>query len=229
MRKQKRVWINEHENNSLIPALAEKKPRSGVVYFVDFLKRQGVTKGNAIDVGCGKGRNSVFLAANNFLVYGMDYVQNALGQTKLLAEENSLQDKIKLLNTEIDEEWSFENEFFDVAIDCFSSIDVETKKGREMCRNELFRTLKKGGYAFVSVVSAQDELEKQLRQERPGKEKNSVYYPAGKFQKDYDEDELLDFYKDFELIELKTVKKPAFRLGKSYAATNYWLILRKPV
>ena len=34
------------------------------------------------------------------------------------------------------------------------------------------------------------------------------------------------FYQDFEIVEIKGVMKKAFKLNKSYTATNYFMILR---
>ncbi|MBI3342424.1 hypothetical protein HY024_04860, partial [Candidatus Curtissbacteria bacterium] len=135
--------------------------------------------------------------------------------------------KVKTFNCSIDSKWPFKENFFDYALDCFSSIDIETKNGREIYRREMFRTLKPGGLAFVAVVSTEDQWERRLLKETPGKEKNSVIWPNGKFQKDYEEIELKDFYKDFKILEIKKVEKTAFKLGKKYLAENFHLTLQK--
>ena len=107
----------------------------------------------------------------------------------------------------MDEPWQFQDNFFDLAIDCFTSIDIETQSGRESYRNEMFRTLKPGGYALVVVTSIEDEIEQELIKHSPGPEKNSTIWPNGKFQKNYDQEELISFYQQFEIIELQTIRK----------------------
>ena len=92
----------------------------------------------------------------------------------------------------------------------------------------MFRTLKPGGHAFVVVNSVKDEIESELLKTSPGPEKNSVYWPSGKFEKDYDEDELREFYKEFKIVEFREIVKPAVKLGRNYTATNYWVFLQKP-
>jgi hypothetical protein len=105
---------------------------------------------------------------------------------------------------------------------------VETEEGRKTCRDEMFRTLKPGGYALVNVVSSEDEWEKEMIKNNPGPEKNSVIWPEnGKFQKNYDEAELREFYSNFEIIDVRTIQKPAFKLGREGIATNLWMLLRK--
>lgn len=229
MRTQQQVWEREHSKDNSIPSLSLSKPSSLVVSFIDYLKKQNFPiNGKAIDIGCGKGRNSIFLAKKSFDVYAVDYIKEAVEITKRQAIKNGVVNRIHLFNQEIDNFWRFPDNFFDIAIDSFSSIDIETAGGRKIYKQELYRTLKPNGYALVTVVSVHDEIEKEMLKQHPGKEKNSTIWPQNnKFQKDYDEEELKEFYKDFKIVELKEIKKPAEKLSRKYIATNYWIVLQK--
>jgi SAM-dependent methyltransferase len=229
MRKQQQIWHEEHTSQGTLPTMANIEPASGVVQFTDYLKTQGASlPGKAVDIGSGKGRNSVHLAKIGFEVWGLEYIEPAIAAAQQLAERNKVADKIHFELTEVDSAWPIEDNFFDVAVDSFSSIDIETKEGREICRDEMHRTLKPGSYALVTVCSADDEWEKELIANHPGPELNSTLWPQnGKFQKDYDEAELRDFYSVFEIVELKKISKPAYKLGREGTATNLWLVLRK--
>jgi len=232
MRKQQKIWSEEHNTAQALPTEmqtdSEAKPSSFVVQFYELLCERGVTSGKAVDIGAGKGRNSFFLADKGFEVSVLDYIQEAITFINSISKYRKLSDRIQTYCQPIDEKWPFEDNFFDVAVDSFASIDIETRSGREICRDEMFRTLKPGGYAMVTVVSADDEIESEMIQKNPGQEKNSTVWPQnGKFQKDYDEAELREFYKDFEIIELKKVSKKAHKLGRDFTATNFWLVLRK--
>ena len=230
MRKQKRIWEIEHKKPEFLPTLEYLEPSSGVKKFVYFLKKNKIKPPKkVVDIGCGKGRNTVYLAKLGYNVYGLDYIQYAINYTKKAAIKNNLSSKVHLYIQNLDKKWKFDDDFFDSAVDCFSSIDIETKSGRERYRDELFRTLKPGGYALVMVVSTNDEIEKEFLKSSPGKEKNSTIWPGtGKFQKDYDGKELREFYKKFNVVDLKERKKKAFKLGRNFIATNYWLLLQKP-
>ncbi len=178
-----------------------------------------------VDVGCGTGRNAVYLAKLGFEVYAMDYVPFAVARTRKLAEKQGVSGRVHAITHAIDVRWPFKDDFFDLAIDNFSSIDIESRKGREKCRDEMLRTLKPEGYALVTAVSADDELEKTFP---AGPEKNSVIWPENKkFQKNYEEKELRNFYGKFEVVKLRKVSKKTFKLGRHYTATNYWLVLKK--
>lgn len=230
MRKQQQIWQEEHTTAATLPSLAVVEPSSGVVDFVEYLKAQKIPlQGSVIDIGCGKGRNAVYLAKQGLEVYATDYISIALTTAKELAKKNNVSEHIYFFEEPIDSKWSFADGTFNFAIDCFSSIDIETKEGRDTYKAELLRTLKPGGYALVTVVSIKDEWESQLLRESPALEKNSVVWPqTHKFQKDYDEEELREFYKEFEMVDLREVQKPAHKLGRDYTAYNYWVVLRKP-
>lgn len=229
MRKQQQIWQKEHENRQTLPTMANVEPASGVVLFVEWLKNHEVAlNGRAVDIGSGKGRNAIYLAKQGFSVDALEYIAFARECTIELAQQNHVTENIHVHDVAVDEVWPFEDNYFDIAIDSFSSIDIETKQGREIYRDEMLRTLKAGGYAFVNVCSADDEWEAELIANHPGPEPNSTIWPEnGKFQKDYSEDELREFYAMYEICELKTIKKLAYKLGRNGTATNFWLVLRK--
>lgn len=231
MRKQQQIWQEEHQKATMIPGLADNKPSNSVIFFIEYLKKHKLFNPplTVIDIGSGKGRNSIYLAENGCEVYAIDYVKDALAITKKRARERGVSDKVKVVPGEIDKKWPFADNFFDLAIDCYSSIDIETRQGRKVYKSELHRTLKPGGFALVAVVAADDPLEKEIAMSSPGPEPNSVIWPeTGKFQKNYSKEELKKFYNSFKIMTLKTEHKLAKKLGRQYRAKNYWLILQKP-
>lgn len=230
MRAQQQIWKEEHKKPKFLPTLEYIEPSSGVRKFVSFLSGVKIMPPKKIlDIGCGKGRNAIYLARLGYDVYGLDYIQEAINFTKKSAKKNKLLTKIHLYTQDLGKKWPFKDNFFDLAVDCFASIDIETLKDRKKYKSELFRTLKFGGYALVMVVSTKDDIEREFLKTNPGPEKNSTIWPgSGKFQKDYDENELREFYKEFRIVALEEKSKTAFKLDKNFIATNYWLVLQKP-
>jgi len=173
LKNQKKVWEEAHSNPVDWPKVASVEPAEGVVYFQKFLAKKGIRNGTAVDVGCGQGRNAIYLAEKGFLVYAFDYVNKALEETRRRAALKKVEERVMLSLTAMDDNWPFEDDFFDAAVDSFSSIDIETLQGRKIYCSELFRTLKPGAYAFVGVVSIDDEFEKEIIAKSPGKEKTA--------------------------------------------------------
>lgn len=143
MRKQQRVWLKEHTTQESIPAMDSTRPSSGVVAFINYAKKhRKLRTGKVIDIGCGKGRNAVYLAELGYSVVATDYIDEALTITKKLAKKRKIADKVSTTNIDIANKWPFQDEYFDLAVDSFSSIDIETFNGRQTYRDEMFRTLK---------------------------------------------------------------------------------------
>lgn len=232
MRKQQQIWAEEHASGGTLNRMANEHPASGVVLFTEWLKEHGVKLGGkAVDIGAGKGRNSLYLAQLGYEVEALEYIALAREHIVERAKSKGVSKTVHARDVAIDESWPYADATFDVAVDSFSSIDIETLSGREMCRDEMLRTLKPGGYALVTVCSAEDEWEAELIANHPGPEPHSTIWPQnGKFQKDYTEDELCAFYADgaFEICELRTIQKKTHKLGRDGTATNLWLVMRRP-
>lgn len=235
LRAQQTVWEAMHADGTAFPSWAKGDPGEPVKWFADWLVAKGanptpVSFKRVVDLGCGQGRNAVFLAKLGFNVTAVDYIERALQRTTEFATRENVHRRVKTVKAALDEKWPFAINYFDAAVDCYSSIDIETLEGREVFRHELFRTLKPGAYALVAVVSANDEYEAELIHTHPGPEQNSGVWRNGKFQKDYDEKELREFYEEagFRVAELKTVQKESQKMGREYTATNLWLVVQKP-
>ena len=227
MRVQKEIWQKEHETAATLPNHAASEPSKAVVWFVEKLNELNVKlEGNALDVGCGKGRNTIYLAKQGFTVNAMDYIPLALDTTKQFSIQEKLEDKVEVLEQDLGKKWPFATSYFDIAIDNYSSIDIEKLEDRITCRNEMYRTLKKNGFGFASVVSINDAFEKTCKH---GLEKNSVYWPNDKFQKDYDKNELREWFEEigFEVLEIKEVQRQVEKYGKKFTSTDYWAIFKK--
>jgi len=232
MRTQQKIWHQEHATAQTLPSemttASTWQPSQYVVSFYNFLKEHNIpSQGLAVDIGAGKGRNTLYLAHQGFQVTALDYIEQATHHINQAAHSAQLDHVIQTQCMPVDRPWPFQDNFFDIAIDCFASIDIETPAGREVYRDEMLRTLKPGGYALVVVTSVEDEIEQELIKSSPGPERNSSLWPSGKFQKNYDLEELRIFYEKFKIINADTICKKAHKLGRDFMATNYSLIIQK--
>ena len=54
---------------------------------IERLEREGLIKGNVLDVGCGRGDNTLFLSSKGYSVIGIDYVSSVVEHAKKRASQ----------------------------------------------------------------------------------------------------------------------------------------------
>lgn len=224
---QQAIWDAEHKNPTVLLQMNSHEPSSGVVkfwewYLEHYNNQQQLT---GLEIGCGKGRNSIWLAQQGVNMTGYDFAESAINEANKRATEQKCQ-SIKFLVQDVTKTFPISSASVDFVIDCFASTDIDNFQGRCQARNEIFRILKPEGLLFVYTLSTEDEFHKQKIQSNPAEEKNAFLHPqTGKFEKVFSKKELLDFYKDFNILEYQTIHKVAEFFGKSYQCYHHWLIL----
>ncbi len=230
--KQKKYWENEHQqNNPDIPSLASEKPSQIILRFFDFLKEKKVNlSGRVVDIGCGKGRNAIFLAKEGLMVSCLDFIDSALREIEIRASKEKISQLIQTKNCYISEKWDFPDNYFDFAIDCYASIDIESNMGRKTCINEMFRCLKPGAFAAVAVVAADDPYESSSANVSPAKEINCVIWTKNnKFQKNYTLNEIENTYSNnFILWEITKIQKETLKMAEQRIAKDFFIFMQKP-
>jgi SAM-dependent methyltransferase len=223
---QQRIWDEEHKNPNVLLQMDSEDASSGVVKFWDFLKSKNLESSKGIEMGCGKGRNVIWLAEKGIEMFGFDFssaaIEEANRRKKKIAATSShfkVQDATK--------PWDYESDYFDFAIDCFASTDIESEEGRMHAMSELYRVLKPGGYMLAYLLSTDDEFHKEMIIKNPATEKNAFHHSTGKYERTFDQTDIDNQYKDFKLIHSERIEKTAQFFGKDYACRHFWLVLQK--
>jgi ubiquinone/menaquinone biosynthesis C-methylase UbiE len=128
-----------------------KKPVPLLVDELPILKRQNVK--SILDLGCGAGRNCLFLAKKGFSLSSIDISGSALRIT------NAWIHKEKLTNVALTRGTMTTLPFNDGCFDTVISISVihhAVKKDIEKTIAEVYRILKKNGIFFTNVASIED-------------------------------------------------------------------------
>ena len=95
----------------------------------------------ALDIGCGAGANTWFLAREGFDVYAFDGSKSAIGRVKTLLSKDNLTANLKVCDAI---EMYYPNDYFDFAIDNFS-ICCNKMECIEDIYKRIFNILKIGG------------------------------------------------------------------------------------
>lgn len=227
--EQQHIWEEEHRNPFVLLPMDSKIPSSGISLFWKWLKERGaISHLKGVEMGCGKGRNAIFLAEQGIDMTGFDFSRVAIEEATKRVVDAGVQDRAHFVVQDATVSWPFENETFDIAIDCFASTDIESPPGRAFARDEFMRVLKPDGYLFVYTLSTDDEFHKEVAPTSPAEERNAFLHPTtGKFEKVFDQEELTTFYEGLNLIEERRVEKTANFFGKEYNFKHFWLVFQK--
>ncbi len=227
--QQQKIWDEEHTNPYALLQMDSGKPSGGVVKFWDFIKDKGENF-VGIEMGCGKGRNSIWLAEQNEVkkMTGFDFSPKAVEIALGRAKEKSLNEKVNFFVGDATVAWPYEDNSFDFAIDCFASTDIESREGREFAIGEIYRILKPKGYLLAYVLTPENEFHNEMITTNPAEEKNAFYHKTGKFEKTFDIEERKELYKNFNLISEKIIEKTTQFFDKDYKCYDCCMILKKP-
>lgn len=118
----------------------------------DVFKKYGCK--SVMDLGCGTGRHSIYLAKQGFKVYATDISETGLATTKLKAEKLNL-DNIKFKKHDM-RDIPFETNSFDGVLCVWSTGHGSLEDSRRNV-SEIYRVLKPSGVVVIDYVSKDDE------------------------------------------------------------------------
>jgi SAM-dependent methyltransferase len=204
MTHQGNVWEKEYRNPKLVTKKDE--PQKDVLKFFKFLKKKKdfVLEGkNILDLGCGTGRNSNYLAKLGNGVIGIEISRTALDIAKSRAKDMGIFADYRL--GDIGERLDIEDGSIDLILDVTSSNSLN-EKARDMCLKESYRVLKNGGFFFVRALAKDgNDNVKFLLKNSPGKEYDTYYIKEmGLTERVFSRKDFVDMYsKYFKIISLE--------------------------
>jgi SAM-dependent methyltransferase len=227
---QEHVWEREYQNSKLVTK--DDKPQADTLDFLKFLKREkkvALAGLRALDLGCGTGRNSNYLALEGAEVVGIEISSTALQLAVARAKELGLlggadNSKIDYIKGDIGKRLQFENDSFDLIIDVTSSNSLNENE-REIYIQESHRVLKSGGNFFVKTLCKDgDHNAKNLIRLSPGKEVDTYIMPElGLTERVWSKEDFIAYYSRYFIIEKLEKKTNYSRVnGQSYKR-NFWL------
>jgi SAM-dependent methyltransferase len=149
---------------------------------------------NVVDVGCGNGRNLVYLAQHfGCRGYGFDISSAAIAAAKRVSTELPLKFEVRSLDKNIE----IPDESQHLVLDMMASHFLN-QSGRQNLRDEIYRILKPGGWLFLKTFLRDEDLHtERLLKEFPTDEPGTYIHPViGVPEHTYYEAELLEFLEE---------------------------------
>jgi len=226
---QRNEWEKEYQDSKLVTSSQE--PQNDFKRYYKFLKKvenvdfEGL---RVLDLGCGTGKNSIFLAERGAICTGLEISETALKLGQQRARENNL--FVTFLNKSFGDTLPFEDSSFDLVLDIMSSNSL-TENERKTYLKETSRVLAPGGHFFVRLLALDaDKNAQTLLKTHPGKEPGTYRLPeVGVTERVLTKQEFIDYYSPYFTI-LKLEKKSGYaHVGDRLFKRNYWIAyLQKP-
>ncbi|MFZ4648364.1 MAG: class I SAM-dependent methyltransferase [Patescibacteria group bacterium] len=226
MRKNS-AWEKEYEK----PLLVTKKegPQNFIVQFLKYLKKEKrlpMSDLAVLDLGCGTGRNSNYLAERGNFVIGIDLAANALQMASERAIKAGLGEQTKYLRQSIGAKLPFPDNHFDLILDITASNSIKSSE-REVYLKESSRVLKPCGFMILRALCKDgDQNAKNLLESSPGGELDTYFLKELKITErvfsEVDIKNLYGRYFNFEKL-VKDVGYPQIK-GVTYKR-KYWLAI----
>jgi SAM-dependent methyltransferase len=210
-----RLWQQEYVHQG-IPSSARSKPSNVVV---DFLRasRHWLPQGATfLDIGCGTGRNAVYLAEQGFSVKAMDYCIPQIDALKAFV--HSRPDLvIEPVGADVTSPWPWPDHCADAAIDtfCFKHQIGVASIGTYI--HELRRCLAPGGLFLLFLATRSDSYYRQFAAEQQDGLGEIIIDPGnGIASRLYDRDEVERLFEGFQFVHFEEKASTNVMHGTEY-------------
>lgn len=176
MKQDQDLWSQEYTTEG-IPSSFRSEPSGALRGFLDFLATRDLRYGTAIDLGCGRGRNTLHLALKGFSVSAFDLVADNIWQLCRMSERLHVDALVDAEVVDLQRPWPIADRSVNVAIDTFCYKHQTAVGAPEFYRSELARVLKPGGYLLLTLAGLDDGYYGPLLARSPDSGRNVIVDP----------------------------------------------------
>lgn len=219
---QQQAWNQEYSNAQGVPTSTRTTPSSAVKRLLEYIAEHNLAVGKeAIDLGCGIGRNALYLAEQGYHVTAVDFAESALEKFGHALEGNPLADHIALKQVNLAERLPFANDSFHLATDIVTTMTL-TPDEMPGFEEELRRIMRPNGLFLTYVLSDDDGF---LEAMAPGKTATTVE-ESGITDNYFSEKQLRNLYKRWQVLTVDKIEKVDHFYGKNYTRRIWWMLLK---
>ncbi len=188
------TWDEIYKKKGAVQAGASEQ----VTHLVPVLRDEGVER--IIDLGCGTGRHTLYLAQEGFYAVGLDSSAAALREAQAAARG---MDNVEFVNSDASQ-IPYEDGFFDAALS-IHIVQHMKERQRKRAISALERTLKEGGLLFLRTISRTHPFYGKGEEIEPHTFINTPRMPDGKMPHHFfSREELESYISNFEILALNS-------------------------
>ena len=172
--------------------------------------------GEALDIGCGEGRNTLFLAQYGLHVHALDQSSHGIGKLKKYALSHNLQN-IRYSIADV-RNFPIEANFYDIIVAVTLLDHLNQEEGRKVA-SSILAALKPHGLAYIEVFTIHDPGATEQRNNNPTEE---ISETACFIKHYFEENELAAWFSELDINLYEEIMK----YDDSHGAPHYHGIAR---
>lgn len=158
-------WDREYTQHNAIPSSDREDPSKALIAAQAQLEYESVDV--AVDLGCGNGRNTVYLANQGTDVIALDFSTEAVARTKERIAQSSISGSVEVLLTDITAGLPFADDSVDLIVDSYLSCHFLEEAALENYFAEVRRVLAPNGQLYWAGLGVGDEYYQSIADSHP--------------------------------------------------------------
>ncbi|WP_424005619.1 class I SAM-dependent methyltransferase (plasmid) [Haloarcula salina] len=161
----RKYWDKEYARHTAIPSSNRDDPSKALIAAEGQLDYKSVDV--AVDVGCGNGRNAVYLADQGIDVIAIDFSTEAIERTRERIGRSSVSGSVEVLVADLTEGFPITEDSIDLVIDSYFSCHLIEESVLQNYFDEVRRVLSSNGQLYWSGLGVEDEYYQSISNSHP--------------------------------------------------------------